>query len=131
MLHPPRRCVASFAHLSAMFLIAMAMVATVSIPRAHAQGSTVLLVPNPDWGMVLTDSSGWSLYTWDGDGEGVSNCYDACAEAWPPFTVDGDLVAPSGLTGTLGWIDRGEIDAENVKGGGARFHFTLLAAKNG
>ena len=28
-------------------------------------------------------------------------------------------------------VHRGEIDSENVKGGGARFHFTLPAAKNG
>ncbi len=29
----------------------------------------------------------YSLYTYDGDGVGVSNCYDACAEIWPPTIV--------------------------------------------
>src|SRR5687767_10728592 len=24
------------------------------------------------------------IYTFDNDGPGVSNCYDACAERWPP-----------------------------------------------
>jgi predicted lipoprotein with Yx(FWY)xxD motif len=29
-----------------------------------------------------------TLYAWEGDAPGVSNCADACASAWPPATVD-------------------------------------------
>jgi len=29
-----------------------------------------------------------TLYTWEGDTAQTSNCYDACAGAWPPLLVD-------------------------------------------
>ena len=39
---------------------------------------------------VLTDANGMTLYTYDKDTAGVSNCYDACANNWPPlFAADG------------------------------------------
>jgi len=94
-------------HLSvALVLLAALIVGRVS--SAAAQAPTVTLVPNPTYGILMTDSSGWSLYTWDGDAEGVSNCYDTCATVWPPFTIDTDLIAPDGLPASLGLIDRGD-----------------------
>ena len=39
---------------------------------------------------VITDAKGMTLYTYDKDTAGVSNCYDKCAAAWPPaFASDG------------------------------------------
>lgn len=38
-------------------------------------------------GQIFTDESGKSLYTFDKDSSGVSNCYGACAAAWPPFAA--------------------------------------------
>ena len=39
---------------------------------------------------VITDAKGMTLYTFDKDTAGVTNCYDKCAEAWPPaFAADG------------------------------------------
>ncbi|HEV7717647.1 MAG TPA: hypothetical protein VGO70_01590 [Arsenicitalea sp.] len=37
---------------------------------------------------VLTDAKGMTLYTYDKDEKGVSNCYDKCAAAWPPAMAD-------------------------------------------
>lgn len=38
---------------------------------------------------VLTDANGMTLYTFDKDTTGVSNCYDDCAVKWPPlFAAD-------------------------------------------
>jgi predicted lipoprotein with Yx(FWY)xxD motif len=37
---------------------------------------------------VLTNSAGLTVYIFDKDDEGTSNCYDACAKAWPPVLVD-------------------------------------------
>ena len=39
-------------------------------------------------GKVYANASGMTLYTFDKDGAGASNCYDACAALWPPFTAD-------------------------------------------
>ena len=33
---------------------------------------------------VLTDAKGMTLYIYDKDTTGVSNCYDKCAVNWPP-----------------------------------------------
>ena len=86
----------------------MAMALTGAAAPVQAQAPTVALVPNASYGVLLTDPSGWSLYTWDGDAEGVSNCYDACAQVFSPYTIDTDLIAPDNLPGSLGLIDRGD-----------------------
>ena len=47
-------------------------------------------------GTVLVDAEGLTLYGLTDDTDGTSTCDGACAEAWPPLTVDGpDL--PAGL----------------------------------
>src|SRR5882757_9464043 len=37
---------------------------------------------------ILTDAKGMTLYIWDKDAVGKSNCYDQCATNWPPLLVD-------------------------------------------
>jgi predicted lipoprotein with Yx(FWY)xxD motif len=59
-----------------------------------------------DLGTILTDASGMTLYTYAPDTAGMSTCYDKCATAWPPATVNADPVAPEGLAGTLGVTQR-------------------------
>jgi predicted lipoprotein with Yx(FWY)xxD motif len=44
-------------------------------------------------GRVWADQNGMTLYTFDQDGNGKSNCYDQCARSWPPFTAPGDARA--------------------------------------
>lgn len=39
-------------------------------------------------GEVYADQNGMTLYTFDKDESGVSNCYDQCAANWPPFMAD-------------------------------------------
>ena len=53
----------------------------------------------------LADSDGNTLYVFDDDEPGVSNCSEGCAQNWPPFSVDGDPVAGDGV-GTLATIER-------------------------
>lgn len=51
-------------------------------------------------GQFLTDQRGMTLYTFDKDVRGVSSCYDACAQLWPPFLVkpDASYAMPSDVT---------------------------------
>ncbi|TYL49444.1 hypothetical protein FXV75_09200 [Marinomonas sp. IMCC 4694] len=57
----------------------------------------------------MTDKSGMTLYTFDKDAGGQSNCYDGCAVKWPPFVAQpGDtLIKGLGLTerkdGAMQW----------------------------
>jgi predicted lipoprotein with Yx(FWY)xxD motif len=39
-------------------------------------------------GPVLADSRGMTLYTYDKDAAGKSNCNGKCAENWPPLKAD-------------------------------------------
>lgn len=49
-------------------------------------------------GEVLTDAKGMSLYTFDKDAAGVSNCYGDCATKWPPVTAAADAKADGELS---------------------------------
>lgn len=63
---------------------------------------------------ILTDANGMTLYTWDNDEEGVSNCYDQCAVNWPPLIADADAAPEGDFTlvertdGTQMWAYQGE-----------------------
>jgi len=59
---------------------------------------------------VLTDTKGMTLYIWDKDAKGVSNCYDQCAKAWPPLLVP----AGTAVTGDFTLVDRKDSDQKIV-----------------
>lgn len=42
---------------------------------------------NAGSGNYITNTKGMTLYTFDKDTNGVSNCYNSCAELWPPYMV--------------------------------------------
>jgi len=62
---------------------------------------------------VLTDAKGMTLYTFDKDTAGVSNCYDKCAVAWPPAMAtadakaDGDFTLVKRTDGSMMWAYKG------------------------
>ncbi len=69
-------------------------------------GPTVTVASHPDHGDVLVDAQGMTLYVFSNDSEGETVCYDSCAEAWPPLTVDGEPTAGDGVSGELGTVER-------------------------
>lgn len=72
---------------------ALALLAAPSLAAEYLGGA----VMSADIGgkMVLTDADGMTLYIFDKDQPGVSNCYDSCAEKWPPLFAD-DMAAAEG-----------------------------------
>ena len=54
------------------------------------------------------ECSGVTLYRYDRDSAGTSNCTGSCATAWPPLAAAGTLNAGSGVTGTLATISRAD-----------------------
>ena len=44
---------------------------------------------NTSIGPVMTTPRGMTVYTFDRDQNGRSNCYADCARQWPPVTADG------------------------------------------
>ena len=50
-------------------------------------------------GKILVDSAtSKTLYTWAKDTDENSQCYDACANAWPPLITTAKTVAADGVT---------------------------------
>ena len=64
-------------------------------------------------GKIWTDEKGMTLYTFDKDEAGKSNCYDKCATAWPPLAAAADATAEGEWTvvdrtdGTKMWAYEG------------------------
>jgi predicted lipoprotein with Yx(FWY)xxD motif len=63
---------------------------------------------------MLTDDKGMTLYTFDKDEPGKSNCVDACAQNWPPVMADagakaqGDLSIVTRADGSKQWAYKGK-----------------------
>ena len=49
-------------------------------------------------GPVLVAPDGMTLYTYDKDGDGISNCSGFCAVAWPPLLADDNAEATDSFT---------------------------------
>jgi predicted lipoprotein with Yx(FWY)xxD motif len=60
-----------------------------------------LAVVDSDFGEILVDGAGMTLYLFTEDRDGRSVCEDDCAAAWPPLTVDDEPVAGDGVDGGL------------------------------
>jgi predicted lipoprotein with Yx(FWY)xxD motif len=62
-----------------------------------------------DLGTFLVDGDGRTLYLFTVDGPGVSNCDEACLQAWPPLLTAGDpAVAGSADATLLGTLTRAD-----------------------
>jgi len=49
-------------------------------------------------GEVFVDHNNMTLYVFDKDTSGVSNCYDQCAANWPPFIAESGAMAEGDWT---------------------------------
>lgn len=75
-------------------LAGLALVAACADKHA-AMMAAPALVGDTAKGKVLTDSKGMTLYTFDRDAAGKSNCNGQCAQNWPPLMAAADA-KPSG-----------------------------------
>ncbi len=91
----------------ALFAAAAVLVASTAIAAPAMTGQTAM-------GPVLTDSKGMTLYTFDKDAAGMSNCVDACALNWPPLTAaagamaEGDYTTIKRADGSMQWAYKGK-----------------------
>ncbi len=76
--------------------------ATATPAASAAAGATVKVSDSK----VLTNAEGMSLYTFDNDEAGKSNCTDACATTWPALEFSGSGT-PTGAE-NLGTITRAD-----------------------
>ncbi len=59
------------------------------------------MIADSEFGQMLFDASGQAIYLFDVETSPKPQCYDACAEAWPPVLSKGDPVAGPGVKSSL------------------------------
>jgi predicted lipoprotein with Yx(FWY)xxD motif len=80
---------------------------------AMSAGAAVAAEPAKIAGGMWTDAKGMTLYIFDKDEAGKSNCYDKCATNWPPLKAgadakaDGDWTVVERTDGTKMWAYKG------------------------
>jgi|SRR3954451_20894057 predicted lipoprotein with Yx(FWY)xxD motif len=57
------------------------------------EGSSSVMTADSDFGQIVVDAEGRTLYVFDPDEGKKSTCYDDCEASWPPLLTDG---SPSG-----------------------------------
>ena len=86
-------------------LIAVAAVAlvvpTAAMSDANRAAAVTLQVRSSTYGKILFDGRGYVLYAFTRDTKNKSNCYGACAKAWPVYFAKGGLRAGSGIKKSL------------------------------
>ena len=73
--------------------------ATAGTESASAGGGVTVKAVVSRYGKVVADSKGEALYLFTKDGKGKSQCYGACAKAWPPFLTKAKPRAGKGIVG--------------------------------
>lgn len=68
---------------------------------AQAASFTLQLADNSQLGKVLSDGNGRTLYLLTKDTPGTSNCYDQCAQSWPPIISSNAPTLNDGLSSAL------------------------------
>jgi predicted lipoprotein with Yx(FWY)xxD motif len=68
---------------------------------ATAGTGTTIKTGDSQFGDVLFDGEGQAIYYFDKESGSKSECYGACAEAWPPVLTDGAPGAGAGAQASL------------------------------
>jgi predicted lipoprotein with Yx(FWY)xxD motif len=93
--------------VAALTLAACAKSTTTTPPAAGgtstsaSSGSTVKVANSAQYGSILVDAQGNTLYLFDQDTGKTSACTGACIAAWPALTVTGSPTAGAGVTASL------------------------------
>jgi predicted lipoprotein with Yx(FWY)xxD motif len=86
-----------------------AVAPTATQPPAGAGGGagTTIKTSDSQFGQVLFDGADQAIYYFDKEKGSTSECYDECAEAWPPVLTEGEPQGGSGArAGLLGTTQR-------------------------
>ncbi len=61
----------------------------------------MITTADSEFGEMLFDETGQAIYLFDKEKTPTPECYDACAEAWPPVLTEGAPVAAGGARADL------------------------------
>ena len=78
-------------------------------PSSAPPAAAVVELRGSALGQILVDGQGRTLYLFEADRAGMSNCSGGCASAWPPYLSNGAPKAGNGVAGgQLGTIMRSD-----------------------
>ncbi len=94
--------------LCALLLLFGARTAAAAPRQQSGDATPTVAVGDSSLGQILVDAGGMSLYMFDKDEPGKSNCYEGCAKRWPPLLVAAGVqpVAGPGVSAKLGVTER-------------------------
>ncbi|WP_107772733.1 COG4315 family predicted lipoprotein [Nocardioides sediminis] len=93
------------------------------MPGSPEQG-TRIVASNSEFGQMLFDSTRQAIYLFDVETTSRPECYDACAEAWPPVLTTGDPVAGPGVEdGLLATTERRDGTVQVTYGGNPLYYY--------
>lgn len=86
-------------------------------------GPTGVRIGSTDAGDVLIDAEGFTLYTFDNDEPGTSNCNDPCLQTWPPVPADAAIDTTSVKEGQFDTVTRGDGSEQLALNGQPLYRF--------
>jgi predicted lipoprotein with Yx(FWY)xxD motif len=114
---------------SATEATASATVTASASPSASAEESeepsadATVLVADSDFGDILTDADGMTIYFFANDTEGMSNCEGDCLANWPAVEVEGEPVAGDDVDAKLGTFERSDGTVQLTVNGFPAYYF--------
>jgi predicted lipoprotein with Yx(FWY)xxD motif len=91
---------------------------------------TVIKSAKSQFGMMLFDGTGQAIYLFDKEQTTKPECYDACAEAWPPVFTKGTPTAVDGAKQNLLDTTKRTDGKTQVTYGGHPLYYYAHEAKN-
>jgi predicted lipoprotein with Yx(FWY)xxD motif len=95
---------------------------------AEASGEAAVITAESDFGSILTDAEGLTIYFFANDTEGTSNCEGDCLANWPPVEAEDSPTAGEGVTAELGTIERSDGTRQLTVNGFPAYYFANDAA---
>lgn len=97
-------------------------------PEENGMAASVQVDSHPDFGDILVDGDGLTLYMFDADeqGSGTSACYDDCEDAWPPLS--GEAAGGDGVTAELSTFEREDGTTQVAADGWPLYYFASDAS---
>ncbi len=93
--------------------------ATSPTPASPETQDVVLATAESDFGQIVVDGEGRTVYVFDRDtpGSGESACSGECLAAWPAVTAESEDPAVEGVSGEVGTIERDDGTLQVTLGG--------------
>jgi predicted lipoprotein with Yx(FWY)xxD motif len=92
--------------------------------KEQGSGTEIVATQSGEFGSILFDSEQQAIYLFDKESSETSECYGACAEAWPPVLTQGDPRAGEGLDAKLlGTTKRDDGSTQVTYGGHPLYYY--------